>query len=334
MLQRGEWRAESVSNGIAGFHLNELYSPWRRWAEVVDDFLLAKKNPETLKTFVNTSLGETWEESGEQVDDDVLFNRRESYTVPDEVQVLTCGVDVQDDRIEAEVVGWREGQESWGIEYRVIYGDPAQKEVWDHLDQFLQKTYQNENGDVLKISSTCIDTGGHHTQITYDFIKPRQLRRIFAVKGVGGAGRPIVSSPSHKRTGQNKRPVDLFTIGTDDAKGLIYSRLKLIEPGPGYCHFPMTYDQEFFAQLTAEKIVTKYRKGFPYKEWVKTRPRNEALDNRVYSLAALIILNPVWSSFKPKKHIEKQVEINEKDQYKPLKRPRQRRGGFVNRWKY
>ena len=58
-VARGEWRAEGESKGVAGFHLNELYSPWVTTAEMVESFLEAKKSPETLKTWVKTTLGET-----------------------------------------------------------------------------------------------------------------------------------------------------------------------------------------------------------------------------------------------------------------------------------
>jgi phage terminase large subunit GpA-like protein len=55
------------------------------------------------------------------------------------VLYLTCGVDVQDDRLEYEIVGWRaikrnETEESWGLENSVLYGEPAQLNVWTELD--------------------------------------------------------------------------------------------------------------------------------------------------------------------------------------------------------
>ncbi len=299
MIRHGEWRGEKPFRGHAGFHLSELYSPFRKWRDIVQSFL-DKKAAGDLQSFVNVSLAETWEESGEQVEHTALCSRREAYAapVPQDALVLVSGVDVQDDRLELEVVGFGEGEESWSVDYRVIWGDPAQRQVWDDLDAALLADYQHESGTKLHISAACIDSGGHHTQMVYDFVKTRQSRRIFAIKGVGGAGRPIVSAPSPKKYGKSLRPVDLFTVGVDEAKGLIYSRLKLLEPGPGFCHFPMEYTEEYFAQLTAEKIVTKYKNGFPYREWIKTRPRNEALDCRVYALAALKILNPNWSAFK------------------------------------
>lgn len=300
MLARGEWVAESESHKTAGFHLNELYSPWRKWRDVVEDFLAAKDNQETLKTWVNTSLGETWEEAAEKVDENSLYSRREDYDTPNEVLVITAGIDVQDDRLELELVGWGEGKESWGLDYRVIYGDPGLPQVWRDLDQALSLQFTTDDGRKLGISAACIDTGGHYTQITYEYVKPRQVRRIYGIKGVGGEGRPIVSAPSKKKTGHQKKAIDLFTVGTDQAKSIIYAWLKQTETGPGYCHFPLHYNEEYFKQLAAEKVVTKYRKGFAYREWVKTRPRNEALDCRQYALAALEILNPVWSALKNK----------------------------------
>ena len=72
---------------------------------------------------------------------------------------------------------------------------------------------------------------------------------------------------------------------------VIYSRLKIENEGAGYCHFPEDRSDEYFRQLTAEKIVTRYRKGFQRREWIKTRARNEALDCRVYALSAYAILN-------------------------------------------
>ena len=83
----------------------------------------------------------------------------------------------------------------------------------------------------------------------------------------------------------------LFPVGVDTAKELIYARLKIKEPGPGYCHFLAHYDDEHFRQLTAEQIVTRFSKGYRKREWKKIRARNEALDCRVYALAAYALLN-------------------------------------------
>lgn len=114
MLQQGQWQAEGVAGNVAGFHLSELYSPWVSWSKIVTEFLKAKLMPETLKTWVNTTLGETWEEGGETIDETNLLARKENWgnKVPDGVVLITAGVDVQNDRLEMEIVGWRVREES------------------------------------------------------------------------------------------------------------------------------------------------------------------------------------------------------------------------------
>jgi phage terminase large subunit GpA-like protein len=287
MLARGEWYANATFKGKAGFHLSELYSPWVSWARMATHFLEAKKYPETLKTWINTSLGQTWAEAGETVDDGTLFGRREGYDVemlPEEVCVLTAGIDVQDARLEIEVVGWGKGEESWGVKTHVIPHGPDDPQAWKLLDEFLSETYTHPAGQ-LRIVAACVDSG-FATQRVYSYVKPRQARRIYATKGVPGAGKAAVGRP----TTANRAKLNLLPLGVDTLKEVVYGRLRKEEAGPGYCHFPLAYEREWFEQLTAEKIVTKFRFGHPYRVWEKVRARNEALDCRVLAYAALLTL--------------------------------------------
>ena len=289
-LKKGKWIAENNFSGIAGFHLSELYSPWVTFGQMVTEFLRAKKLPETLKTWVNTSLGETWEEAGEVVEADSLMARKESWGLeaPEQVVLVTAGVDVQGDRLEIEVKGWGIGEESWSLDYRVFYGDPAQENVWQELDKFLLKPIKSKTGLSLNIACTCVDSGGHHTQAVYQFCADRAIRGVFAIKGVSQTGKPLVGRPSRS----NRYKLRLYPIGTDTAKEVIFSRLKITEPSYGYYHFPFDRDKEYFLQLTAEKQVTTFNKGAAKREWIKIRARNEVLDCNVYALAALKLLNP------------------------------------------
>lgn len=296
MLSLGRWIKNKPLSRIAGFFLSALYSPlgWKSWASCVQDFLNAKGNPLKLKTFVNTILAETWDEGETQVDHESLYGRKEEYKaeVPHGCLVLTGAADIQDDRIEAEIVGWGIGEESWSIDFRTFLGSPGQSEVWNNLDEYLKRRWKHESGIELNTICTVIDTGGHFTEEAYKFVKRKEMRRIFGAKGSPKPGMPIVGRPSLN----NKYRIRLYPIGTDTAKEMIYNRLKLEEEGPGYMHFPnlIEYDEEYFKQLTSEKAMTKYVKGVPMgpKKWVKTRARNEALDLKVYGYAALLILNP------------------------------------------
>ena len=332
-IRTGEWRATAPFVGRAGFRLSGLCSPWTPLSSAVADFLQAKKLPETLRVWVNTYLGESWEDDGERLDDFQIASHREDYTsdnLPKEIVFLTAGIDVQDDRLEMEVVGWGRDEESWSVEYKTFFGDPASGQVWGDLDSYLTLQFSTEDGRELGIKSAAVDSGGHHTQAVYKFCKPRLGRRIFAIKGVGGEGKPIVGRPSTN----NHIKCKLFPIGVDTAKETIYSRLKIKEVGAGYCHFPKHYNDEYFAMLTAEKVVRKYHKGFHRREWIKVRPRNEALDCRVYALAALSIVGVnvniiAQRSMKAKAN----DDLDEKPKPKLRRKMPRREGGFVNGWR-
>ncbi len=288
MLERGVWVAAEPGRTSAGFHLNGLYSPWARWAELAREFLEVRPIPERLRVFVNTVFAETWTEAGDEVPMDALALRRERYAaeVPRDVGVLTAAVDVQGDRLELEVIGWGKSEESWRISWEQLPGDPGREEVWQALEGRLTRAYRHEGGAYLHIAACCIDSGGHHTEQVYRFVRPRQGRRVYATKGLAQPGRPLLGRPSRA----NKLGVRLFPVGTDTAKDLLFARLKITQPGPGYCHFPDVFDHEFFAQLTSEKAVTRYYKGRPIRSYVKQRPRNEVLDLEVLNLVALASL--------------------------------------------
>ncbi|MGE6379560.1 phage terminase large subunit family protein [Peribacillus muralis] len=313
-LKRGKWIADNPGAKSRGFHLNELLSPWRKWSEIIEDFKEAKvKGNEAMKVWVNTSLGESWEEQGDQLDDTDLFNRREEYEadIPDEVKILTAAVDVQDDRFEVEVMGWGAGKESWGIEYHQIYGDLKQQKIWDELDEYLSRTWEKSDGRRFGIACTCMDSGGHFTQEVYTFTRPREARRIYAIKGKSvqmGEYVPLIAGYTRPKPSKTL----LIHLGVNDGKSRVMSNLQLGEFGPNYCHFPngRGYNQKYFEGLTAERLETRYTKGVPYQVWKKVRARNEPLDLRVYNTAALEILKP---------NLEKEYTVA------PKKRKRKRR---------
>lgn len=303
----GKYIAAHPERETRGFHVNALASLFMGWKKIVEDFLAANEdakhgNMEPLKAWTNLNMAETWEDGGEQIDEEALFKRREKYgcEVPADVLYLTAGVDTQDDRLEAEVVGWGVGAESWGIRYAVFYGSTKQQKVWDALDEFLSQSYERAGGAKLKIICTCIDSGGHRANEVYKFCKQRTARNVFAIRGQGGDV-PYIKRP----TKNNREKAWLFTLGVDSGKALVYDRLAVQLPDdeasesdsvPGYCHFPQGrergYTREYFRGLTSEHKVLSYKKGVPVYEWkIKdaAHKRNEALDVRNYATAALEI---------------------------------------------
>ena len=286
-IRNGQWIAEKPFSGVAGFAINGLYSPWTPLSDGVRDFLNVKKNPEQLRVWTNTYLGETWEDQGERVDDWALAERREPLEpIPDDILVLVAGVDCQDNRLEISVVGLGRDDESYVLSHETMYGDPSTPQLWTSLETKLFRQYETDSGRQMAIRATCVDSGGHFTNSVYSFCKKHTGRRVFAIKGVGGEGKPISGRPSKN----NVAKCPLFPIGVNTVKELLFARMRIEEPGAGYIHFSENLSDEYFKQLTAEKIVTRFHKGFKRREFIKTRPRNEALDCFVYALAAYAIV--------------------------------------------
>jgi phage terminase large subunit GpA-like protein len=288
-VRAGEWRAEKPFNGNVGYHLSQLYSPFAPLADGVRDFLDSKGNPELLKTWVNTFLGETWEERGKRLEWSDLMDHREDYdtrdNIPEDITLITGAVDMQDDRAEVEFVGWGDDAQSWSLGYQKVYGDPSTPEFWQDLRDVISETFIHPLFGEMAPRSIAIDSGGHYTTSVYKFTQI--VPRTVAIKGVSGAGKPIVGRPL-KNTLGNAR---VLPLGVDTIKELVVARLKITDPdAAGYCRFPANYDDDYFRGMTAEELRTTYHKGFPKNEWVKIRPRNEPFDLRVYNVAALEML--------------------------------------------
>lgn len=285
---------------VAGFHLSSLYSPagWLSWGAAAEQFVEAKSHESLLKVWVNTTLGETWVDRGEVPDWQRLFERRETYPIgkiPEGGLVLTAGVDVQQDRLEMEVVAWGQQHESWSVSYDILIGNPQEAAVWQQLENRLHQLYESADQIRRPISLLAIDAG-FATQSVYAWVRQQSPTRVIAVKGMGKTLVPL-GTPSKVdvtvRGRKLNRGMRLWPIGVSVLKSELYQALNLAknESGypPGYCHFP-EYDAGYFKQLTAEQLVTRIVKGYPRREWQKIRERNEALDCRIYARAASIAL--------------------------------------------
>jgi len=275
----------------AGFNASRIYSLTVPLSAVVEEFLAAKDDPTLLQPFVNTTLAEEWEESSVKVDPQSLLARRAVYgpdDVPAGVMILTAGIDTQDNRLEVEVVGWGKGWESWGIQYAVIYGDPALPQVWRELDQLLLRTFTREDGRPMRIQAACIDSGGHHAEQVFQFTQPRFGRRVYAIKGTGQPGAPIWP----RRASRSKDRKTLFIVGSSSATDQVYGWLRVDSPGAGFCHFSADYDEAYFNGLLAEKAVVRKIGGQMVRAYeCPPGARNEPLDCRKYALAALKSMN-------------------------------------------
>lgn len=304
MLARGEWRATHPGRGggkIRSYHLNALYSPvgWLSWGEIATEFVAVEKDPEKLRVFINTVLGQVWTSKGEAPEWEHLYNRRDTYpigTVPMGALVLTCGVDVQKDRIVYEVVGWGRGKRSWSVDAGEIPGNPEDLErgPWGALETLTSRVFPHEAGIEMPIRLLAIDSGSF-TQSVYAWARRPHSTQVIAVKGydygaaIIGSPQPVEVTISGKK---RKRGGRVWPVGTRIAKTEFYGFLNLeLEPGKpdpaGFVRYPQ-YGEEWFRQITAEQLTaTKTRRGYIKLEWsVLPGRQNHALDCRIYARAA------------------------------------------------
>ena len=317
MLAKGRWIPSAEGDGhTQGYHLSSLYSPvgWFSWADAARLFETAQNNPDLMKGFVNTVLGEPYEEEFEAPEWERLYERREKYPigiVPQDGLFLTAGVDVQRDRLECEVVAWGRNKISWSVDYQVLDGDTAQPEVWQKLDVLLAKDWLHAAGGTLPIRVMCVDSG-YATQDVYGWVRKytqavwggagaraSQPRTAVAIKG-RDQDTALILSVSKADTGGKRKGLRVWNVSGPVAKVELYRWLRLPRPTdeelaagedypPGTRHYP-EYGEEYFKQLTAERRVIRLHKGFPKATWEKDPARNnEALDCRVYARAAASI---------------------------------------------
>ena len=340
--QPARWEADNpdaYENGCRSFWLTAFASPWVEWKSILLDVHKNADNPEKLKVVYNTKLGKLWEHRDISQSDEELLARCEEYPaeLPDGVLCLTCGVDTQDNRLEYEVVGWGKNGESWGVKKGYIMGAPDLPETWERLDDVIDHAYKFQNGQALQISITLIDSGGHFTQTVYEECRKRQVKKVFAIKGRGGEGIPIVNPPRRVPIKDNKRRTAwLYSLGVDAGKAIIYANVQVQTPGARYMHFPRGhergYDENFFNGLISERMVKK-KTAAGYKwQWEKLpgHRRNEALDCRNYALAGVRIVDPDFDALAirlrqlaeaPAAEEPKAEDAAPAEEVKPKKRP-------------
>lgn len=289
LLRSGAWRATAPGDGrTRGYHLPALLSPFETWAEIAAEHGRVAADPARLKSWINTKLGETWEEEAAQTVDTGALSRRVEHWgagLPPGVAVITAGIDTQDDWLAVELVGWGAGEESWSLGWHRLYGDLTAPAIWADLDKLLSQTFAHPLAGPLPVAAACMDSGGHHTQRVLEWTAARHGRRIYATKGASRAG---LAAWPHRPSFSKSGKLPVYVIGVDAIKEVVFARLAKAEAGPGFCHVPAGREPAWFAEMVAEKPFTTYTKGRATREWrKKASERNEAFDCRVYAAAAL-----------------------------------------------
>jgi phage terminase large subunit GpA-like protein len=301
MLKQGAWRSTVVPQDPRhkGFgELSQLYHPNIHFSSIAKDFLSCGTNPELLQVFFNDVIGECWEDKGEGLSENILFDRREDWTpigfLPEGIAMLLGSADVGENHIACSIEGWGRGMENWVVDYFLFEGDTLLPDIWEELRKYVLETRPHYCGIQLRPMVFCIDSR-FRGEMVAQFVKTmRQCGvNVIAIQGVERTKTGEIMSgtvPSKK----NKYKVPVYTVNDDKAKLSVFGRLKIQKPGQGgYVHFPKAdwCNAEYFDQLLSEKKVRIREKGVIITKWLqKPGVRNEPLDCKKYCLAGLIWL--------------------------------------------
>lgn len=309
-VRKGHWEATAPFHGVAGFYINELYSPFAgsKLRYLVEKYLTAQKlmaegDDSKMRSFTNNQLGLPYAYTSDLPTAEVLEARAEDYgelTVPEGGLLLTAGVDVQHDRVAVIVRAWGRAEESWLVYWGEIHGQTAVAEqgAWPELDAFLAQGFRHASGVTLRIRAASIDSSdGQTSDAVYTFVRKRQSRGFMAIKGSSTERAEIFNSPQtaidkNRHNKAWKFGVTPFIVGVDRAKDLLLGvdasagRIRLIGNGPARFHFYKGVRPDYYGQLLSE-VKAPHRSIRNRKVWQKkSGERNEALDCEVYALHA------------------------------------------------
>ena len=282
------------------------------WKELVVEWTSIQKNRHKLQVFMNSRLAKPFQLIEEYIGANKLGERLEIYNaeIPTKTEicngvgVLTCGVDIQQNRIEAYVWGYGKSDECYLIDFRLFEGDTQKNTVFTDLTNFLlNERYSTITGAKIGIRSIAIDSGYNANRIARYVRDLKQIdhanRTIMAIKGDANYTSGILERQAkfYKESGQL-----YFRIGVNPAKDHLAVLLNNPDPGENYVHLPIAYpkridqeryvDKETLYQLTGEKKVYEFKGSRRIGSWKATRDRVEALDCFVYAYAALLALGP------------------------------------------
>lgn len=289
-----KWIAANPRSKIVGFHGWAAYAQLGMglsWHTLAEKWEECRNDPEKRKVFVNIFRGECFDDPTEKLDWEVIKTRATAYalrSIPAGCLILTCAVDVQGNRLEAQMLGWGRGGRIWVIDYLVLPGDPTKQTVWDELDRYLLTPIENTFGVSMLPRLTGVDSN-YLTDDVLKFVRPREHRGVFALHGSKLQGRQAIGAASQQdrtaRGKQKRQGVKSWLIGSDTLKHTLH--LWLQDDGKDgmdetnrRVSFPQALPDEYFVGLCSEIWD-------PHKnKWVRVVRANEPLDTFLYNIAA------------------------------------------------
>lgn len=286
MLRSGEWRAIK-KRGIGkaksvGFWINSLYSMFLKWADIVEEFLKSKDDPDKLQNFVNSWLGEAWEDTKLKTSEDLVKERQTDlpeFVVPSWAKMLTGGVDVQETSLYFTIRAFGDYTTSQNVTHGQVLS-------FADIERVMNLEYKTEDGRSMTVELALIDSG-YQADATYDFC----IDNADWATPVKGASNPM--RDRYKISKIDKRDskaygMQLVIVDGGQFKDSIAARMQR-ENGTGSWMVYKDCDEEYAKQVTSEhKVSARTGNGKKVLKWEPkySHADNHYLDCEVYALAA------------------------------------------------
>lgn len=289
-----------------GYWLPAFYAPvgWVSWKDIAKEYVnacmtSAGVNHEKMTTFYNTVLALPYKIGSTAAQDwRVLFEKAQQSQymrkqVPEWVNIITTGADVQKNRIEVSVYGWGKLGKSIAIDHIVIpvgdneLEDPSSEAWMEYTMQTLDYRWERLDGLMLQSLANGIDSS-YKPDLVYAYYRdlPKEhQKRCFPLKGRDNLG-GFVSSTKYVKS-EGLVGVRYLDVPVSSLKHHLFDHLRETtkeksDPSiPFYMEYPSDYSQEYYQQLYSETYIKKGNR----MQWEKIRDRNEILDCTVYNLA-------------------------------------------------
>ena len=216
-MQAGRWKPtkDPMVPGTRGYHLDAFTSPFESLRTIVRQWKRAdahRKQTGSMAEVISFQTGRLaipYKPEAVQgvTPEGIRSSCREDYDpaiAPAGACVLIGAVDVQDNRLEAEVSAWglvevekddasqlkgwgshefrglqHNGKyyrlRRWAMEYRRFYGDPGSPDLWHQLAEFMEQPRPHATGPLLRPVIVGVDIGGHYGPQVAEFVKDRGM---------------------------------------------------------------------------------------------------------------------------------------------------------------
>lgn len=289
MLRAGKWitvtkrnigKAESVS-----FWINSLYSIFVNWEDAAKEFIESKDDPDKLQNFINSWLGEPWEDTKLKTSESLVLERQtnyEQYEIPKWTELLTGGVDVQENCLYWTIRAWGKYITSQNIAH-------GQAFTLNEIETIMNLPFKARDGTDYIVNLALLDSG-YDADDVYDFCANNSDWAL----PCKGASNPMLSH--YKLSKVNKATssaygMNLVIVDGGKYKDMIASRL-LKDKGNGRWLVYKDCDEEYAKQVTAEHKVNEKSGNRTIQVWQQktSHADNHYLDCEVYAFAAADIL--------------------------------------------